>query len=67
MQRLPEQRSEQQVVELTIGIGICHSINKPNHVFDVAPAVLDVQLTGEAPSVPPDLQQHVLGLSPEGE
>jgi alkylhydroperoxidase family enzyme len=66
MKRLREHFSEEQVVELTVAVGIWDSIHKFNNVFDVAPPVSDGQFTVEPPDVPPDMRQHVLGAKPMG-
>ena len=67
MKRLREHFTEEQVVELTIAVGIWDSIHKFNNVFDVDPPVSDGQFTVEPPDVPPDMRQHVLGAEPVGE
>ena len=67
MKRLREHFSEEQVVELTIAVGIWDSIHKFNNVFDVDPPVSDGLFTVEPPDVPHDMRQHVLGAQPEGE
>ena len=61
MKRLREHFSEEQVVELTIAVGIWDSIHKFNNVFDVDPPVSEGLFTVEPPDVPPDMRQHVLG------
>jgi alkylhydroperoxidase family enzyme len=67
MKRLREHFTEEQVVELTIAVGIWDSIHKFNNVFDVDPPVSDGLFTVEPPDVPPDMRQHVLGAKPTGE
>jgi alkylhydroperoxidase family enzyme len=67
MKRLREHFTEEQVVELTIAVGIWDSIHKFNNVFDVDPPVSDGQFTVEPPDVPPDMRQHVLGAKPTEE
>ena len=67
MKRLREHFTEEQVVELTIAVGIWDSIHKFNNVFDVDPPVSDGLFTVEPPDVPPDMRQHVLGAKPVGE
>jgi alkylhydroperoxidase family enzyme len=61
MKRLREHFSEDQIVELTIGIGIWDASHKFNNVFDIDPPVTEGQFTLEPPDVPPDMRQHVLG------
>ena len=61
MDRLKEHFSEEQVVELTIAIGIWDSVHKFNNVFDIDPPVTgDGELfeTG-LPDVPEDMLVHV--------
>ena len=67
MARLREHFSEEQVVELTIAIGIWDSIHKFNNVFDVAPPVSEGLFTVDPPDVPPDMLPFVLGAEPEAE
>jgi len=67
MSRLREHFSEEQVVELTVAVGIWDSIHKFNNVFDVAPPVSEGLFTTEPPDVPPDMRQHVLGADPDSE
>lgn len=64
MKRLREHYSEEQIVELTVAIGIWDSVHKFNNVFDVDPPVSDGQFTVEPPDVPTDMRQHVLGAAP---
>ena len=65
MKRLREHFSEEQIVELTVAIGIWDSVHKFNNVFDVAPPVAEGQFTTEPPDVPPDMRQHVRGAESE--
>lgn len=59
MERLRKHFSEEQVVELTIAIGIWDSVHKFNNVFDVAPPVSEGLFTTEKPDVPGDMNEHV--------
>jgi alkylhydroperoxidase family enzyme len=59
MERLRKHFSEEQVVELTIAIGIWDSVHKFNNVFDVQPPVSEGLFTTEKPDVPPDMRKHV--------
>ena len=67
MKRLREHFSEEQVVELTVAIGIWDSSHKFNNVFDVDPPVSDGQFTVEPPDVPADMRQHVLGADSDAD
>ena len=59
MDRLKEHFTEEQVVELTIGIGIWDSVHKFNAVFDVDPPVEGELFETGLPDVPEDLLVHV--------
>lgn len=59
MDRLKEHYSEDEIVELTVGIGIWDSVHKFNNVFDIQPPVEDGQFTTDPPDVPPDMRGHV--------
>lgn len=59
MDRLKEHFTEDQIVELTIGIGIWDSVHKFNKVLDVPPPVSDGLFIVGLPDVPPDMRQHV--------
>ena len=67
MKRLREHFSEEQIVELTIAIGIWDSSHKFNNVFDVDPPVAEGRFVVDPPDVPPDMRQHVIGAKAEGE
>ena len=64
MARLREHFTEEQVVELTIAIGIWDASHKFNNVFDVDPPVAEGRFTVDPPDVPPEMRQHVLGAEP---
>jgi alkylhydroperoxidase family enzyme len=59
MARLREHFSEEEVVELTVAIGIWDSVHKFNNVFDVPAPVDEGLFTVDPPDVPPDMLQHV--------
>ena len=59
MGRLKKHYSEEQVVELTIAIGIWDSVHKFNNVFDIDPPVTGELFETEMPDVPEDMLQHV--------
>ncbi len=59
MDRLKEHFTEDQVVELTIGIGIWDSVHKFNNVFDVPPPVAEGLFTVGLPDVPEDMRHLV--------
>ncbi len=59
MDRLKEHFTEDQVVELTIGIGIWDAVHKFNNVFDVPPPVDEGLFIVGLPDVPEDMRQHV--------
>jgi len=59
MDRLKGHFSEEQVVELTIAIGIWDSVHKFNNVFDIDPPVVDELFETELPDVPEDMAHHV--------
>ena len=69
MDRLKEHFSEDQIVELTIGIGIWDSVHKFNNVFDVPPPVEDGLFIVGLPDVPEDMAHLVthIGGSPTAE
>ena len=60
MARLKEHFSDQEVVELTVAIGIWDSVHKFNNVFNVHPPVTDGQFTTDPPDVPAAMLQHVM-------
>lgn len=59
MNRLKEHFSEEQIVELTIAIGIWDSVHKFNNVFDVDPPVTGELFETAMPDVPDDMLHHV--------
>lgn len=59
MSALKEHFSEQQVVELTIAIGIWDSVHKFNNVFDIDPPVTGDLFETDLPDVPDDMRSHV--------
>ena len=59
MARLKEHYSEEQVVELTIAIGIWDSVHKFNNVFDIDPPVTGELFETDMPDVPEGMLQHV--------
>jgi len=59
MNRLKVHYSEEQVVELTVAIGIWDSVHKFNNVFDIDPPVTGELFETEVPDVPEDMVQHV--------
>ena len=59
MDRLKEHFSEEQIVELTIGIGIWDSVHKFNNVFDVDPPVEGELFETGVPDVPEELLPFV--------
>ena len=59
MDELKEHFSEEQIVELTIAIGIWDSVHKFNNVFDIDPPVTGELFETEKPDVPEDMLQHV--------
>jgi alkylhydroperoxidase family enzyme len=59
MARLRQHFSEEEVVELTVAIGIWDSVHKFNNVFDVPAPVEDGLFTVAPPDVPADMRQHV--------
>ena len=59
MDRLKKHFSEEQIVELTIAIGIWDSVHKFNNVFDIDPPVTGELFETELPDVPEDMLQHV--------
>jgi len=52
MNRLKVHYSEEQVVELTVAIGIWDSVHKFNNVFDIDPPVTGELFETEVPDVP---------------
>lgn len=67
MDRLKEHFTEDQIVELTIGIGIWDSVHKFNNVFDVPPPVEDGLFVLERlADAPPDMQHLITHLDGEG-
>ena len=63
--RLKEYYSEDQIVEITIGIGIWDSVHKFNNVFDVPPPVEDglfiLERLADAPRTCSNLITHLDG------
>ncbi|MCX2980912.1 carboxymuconolactone decarboxylase family protein [Halieaceae bacterium IMCC14734] len=59
MARLREHYSEEEVVELTIAIGIWDSIHKFNNVFDIPEAIESGLYSLEPPDVPDDMRELV--------
>ena len=60
MARLKEHFSEEQIVELTIAIGIWDSVHKFNNVFDIQPPVSGDELfETDTADVPDDMRMHV--------
>ena len=59
MARLKEHYSDEEVVELTVAIGIWDSVHKFNNVFDVQPPVEHGLFTVEAPDVPAAMREHI--------
>ena len=55
-----EHFSEEELVELTIAIGIWDSVHRFNNVFDIHPPVEDGEFTTDPPDVPAAMQQHIL-------
>ena len=67
MDRLKEHFSEDQIVELTIGIGIWDSVHKLNNVFDIPPPVDDGLFVLERlANVPEDMRHLVTHLDGDG-
>ena len=60
MSRLKEHYSDEELVELTVAIGIWDSIHKFNNVFDIHPPVEDGQFTVDPPDVPDGMHQHII-------
>lgn len=60
MERLKQYFSEEQIVELTIAVGIWDSVHKFNNVFDIDPPVTGELFETAIPDVPEDMLQHVL-------
>ena len=59
MDRLKQQFSEDQIVELTIAIGIWDSVHKFNNVFDIDPPVAEGTFQVDLPDVPEDMRPHI--------
>ncbi len=59
MSRLKKHFSEEQIVELTVAIGIWDSVHKFNNVFDVPPPVSEGLFTVGVPDVPDEMRAHV--------
>ncbi len=59
MDRLKEHFSEEQIVELTIAIGIWDSVHKFNNVFDIDPPVEGELFETGLPDVPEEMLVHV--------
>ena len=60
MDRLKEHFTEDQIVELTIGIGIWDSVHKFNNVFDVPPPVEDGLFVLEQLANAPEDMRHLI-------
>jgi alkylhydroperoxidase family enzyme len=60
MARLKEHFSEEELVELTVAIGIWDSVHKFNNVFDVHPPVEEGTFTVDPPDVPEGMHQHII-------
>jgi len=60
MARLKEFYSDEEVVELTVAIGIWDSVHKFNNVFDVQPPVSEGLFTVDPPDVPKAMREHIL-------
>lgn len=67
MDRLKEHFTEDQIVEITIGIGIWDSVHKFNNVFDVPPPVEDGLFVVGLPDVPEDMAHLVTHEDAEAE
>ena len=65
MDRLKKHFSEEQIVELTIAVGIWDSVHKFNNVFDIDPPVTGELFETELPDVPEDMLQHVSNPGPK--
>jgi alkylhydroperoxidase family enzyme len=59
MARLRKSFSEEEVVELTVAIGIWDSVHKFNNVFDIQPPVTDGLFTVAPPDVPEGMREHI--------
>lgn len=59
MDRLKAHFSEDQIVELTIAIGIWDSVHKFNNVFDIDPPVSEGTFEVNLPDVPEEMRAHV--------
>ena len=59
MNRLKAHFTEDQIVELTIAIGIWDSVHKFNNVFDVDPPVEGGTFQVNLPDVPEDMRVHI--------
>ena len=60
MDRLKEYYTEDQIVEITIGIGIWDAVHKFNNVFDVPPPVEDGLFILERLADAPEDMQHLI-------
>ena len=60
IQRLKTHFSDEELVELTVAIGIWDSVHKFNNVFDVHPPVSEGTFTVDPPDVPEGMHQHIL-------
>ena len=65
MARLKQHFSEEQIVELTIAIGIWDSAHKFNNVFDVDPPVEEGTFSTPLAEVPEDMRQHLAAVGVE--
>ena len=65
MDRLKKHFSEEQIVELTIAVGIWDPVHKFNNVFDIDPPVTGDLFETELPDVPQDMLQHVSNPGPK--
>ena len=59
MDRLQQHFSEEQIVELTIAVGIWDSVHKFNNVFDIDPPVTGELFETDLPDVPEDMAHLV--------
>ena len=60
VQRLKTHFSDEELVELTVAIGIWDSVHKFNNVFDIHPPVSEGTFTVDPPDVPEGMHQHIL-------
>ncbi len=63
MDRMKEHFDEDELVELTIAIGIWDSVHKFNNVFDVDPPVADGTFVVGVADVPKGMEEHVSTLA----